>query len=120
MLLPTISWTPKGARWSILNTYVEQRYNPELQKRSLANREQAQKDFDNFVGKLKEYSKSSKTSTCSQRLQLLLLLTSATVWDVAAEDQARIKAQALEEQEQVAAAAKARSEQLRQEAMSKR
>ncbi|MCJ1327797.1 assembly factor cbp4 [Thelotrema lepadinum] len=79
------------------------RYNPELQKRSLANREQAQKDFDNFVGKLKEYSKSSKT-----------------IWDVAAEDQARIKAQALEEQEQVAAAAKARSEQLRQEAMSKR
>ena len=39
-----------------------QRYNPELQKRSLENREQRQQDFDNFVRKLQEYSKSSKPS----------------------------------------------------------
>jgi hypothetical protein len=36
------------------------KYNPELQKRSLENRIGRQQDFDNFVGKLKEYSKSDK------------------------------------------------------------
>ncbi|KAK5143528.1 hypothetical protein LTR04_001861, partial [Oleoguttula sp. CCFEE 6159] len=36
------------------------RYNPELQKRSLENRIGKQEDFDHFVNKLKEYSKSSK------------------------------------------------------------
>jgi len=38
------------------------KYNPELQKRSLENRVGRQQDFDNFVGKLKEYSKSDKPS----------------------------------------------------------
>jgi hypothetical protein len=38
------------------------KYNPELQKRSLENRIQKQQDFDDFVGKLKEYSKSDKPS----------------------------------------------------------
>lgn len=37
-----------------------QRYNPELQKRSLEGRYQRQKDFDDFVTKLKEHSKSDK------------------------------------------------------------
>lgn len=36
------------------------RYNPELQKRSLENRYQKQKDFDDFVNRLKEYSKSDR------------------------------------------------------------
>jgi len=36
------------------------KYNPELQKRSLENRIGKQQDFDNFVGRLKEYSKSDK------------------------------------------------------------
>lgn len=36
------------------------KYNPELQKRSLENRYQKQQDFDDFVGRLKEYSKSDK------------------------------------------------------------
>ncbi|EMC94887.1 hypothetical protein BAUCODRAFT_73260 [Baudoinia panamericana UAMH 10762] len=36
------------------------RYNPELQKRSLERRKEKQEDFDNFVTKLKEYSKSDK------------------------------------------------------------
>lgn len=38
------------------------RYNPDLQKRSLENRIGKQQDFDNFVGKLKEYSKSDRPS----------------------------------------------------------
>ncbi len=36
------------------------RYNPELQKRSLENRAGTQKDFDEFVMRLKKYSKSDK------------------------------------------------------------
>ncbi|KAA8569256.1 hypothetical protein EYC84_000919 [Monilinia fructicola] len=36
------------------------RYNPELQKRSLENRVGKQEDFDNFVARLKEYSKSDR------------------------------------------------------------
>ncbi|KAJ2973737.1 hypothetical protein NUW58_g8863 [Xylaria curta] len=36
------------------------RYNPELQKKSLERRFEKQKDFDDFVTRLKEYSKSDK------------------------------------------------------------
>ncbi|KAI1392585.1 CBP4-domain-containing protein [Hypoxylon trugodes] len=36
------------------------RYNPELQKKSLERRYEKQKDFDDFVTQLKEYSKSDK------------------------------------------------------------
>lgn len=39
-----------------------ERYNPELQKRSLEGRYERQKEFDDFVTKLKEYSKSDKPS----------------------------------------------------------
>lgn len=46
------------------------KYNPDLQKRSLENRRERQQDFDNFVGKLKEYSKSNKP-----------------IWEAAAEDE---------------------------------
>lgn len=38
------------------------KYNPDLQKKSLANRDQKQQEFDEFVSKLKEYSKSDKPS----------------------------------------------------------
>lgn len=41
------------------------RYNPELQRRSLENREQKQEEFDQFVRRLKEYSKSDKPSELS-------------------------------------------------------
>lgn len=40
-----------------------QRYNPELQKKSLERRYERQKDFDDFVTRLKEYSKSDKNCT---------------------------------------------------------
>lgn len=36
------------------------RYNPELQRRSLERRQEKQEDFEQFVGRLKEYSKSEK------------------------------------------------------------
>ncbi|KAI1212554.1 CBP4-domain-containing protein [Annulohypoxylon truncatum] len=36
------------------------KYNPDLQKKSLERRYERQKDFDDFVVQLKEYSKSDK------------------------------------------------------------
>jgi len=39
------------------------KYNPELQKKSLENRQQKQEEFDYFVNKLKEYSKDDRPST---------------------------------------------------------
>jgi hypothetical protein len=45
--------------------HPSQRYNPELQAKSLAGREQRQKDFDAFVGQLKEASRSDKPSKFS-------------------------------------------------------
>ena len=36
------------------------RFSPELQKHNLENRERRQRDYEDFVGKLKEYSKSDK------------------------------------------------------------
>lgn len=42
------------------------KYNPELQQRSLENRVGRQQDFDDFVVRLKDYSKSDKPSMLSQ------------------------------------------------------
>lgn len=39
------------------------KYNPDLQKKSLERRAERQQEFDDFVTKLKEYSKSDKPST---------------------------------------------------------
>lgn len=38
------------------------KYSPDLQKRALERREQTQVEFDAYVNKLKEYSKSNKPS----------------------------------------------------------
>ncbi|KAL1999256.1 hypothetical protein VTN02DRAFT_4811 [Thermoascus thermophilus] len=38
-----------------------QRYNPELQKRSLEQRARREQEFDDYVNKLKEWSKSDKS-----------------------------------------------------------
>jgi hypothetical protein len=43
---------------------LRSRYNPELRKKSLENREERQQEFDDFVTRLKEYSKSDKPSEC--------------------------------------------------------
>ncbi|KAM0220512.1 hypothetical protein ACHAPA_000227 [Fusarium lateritium] len=39
---------------------LRSRYNPELLKKSLENREEKQQEFDDFVTRLKAYSKSDK------------------------------------------------------------
>ena len=84
------------------------RYNPDLQRRSLENRVGKQEDFNKFVAQLKEYSKSDKPSTSlgltqegvhiSQDLTGLTHLP--TVWEVAAEEDARRKREGVESAEQ--------------------
>ncbi|KPM45088.1 hypothetical protein AK830_g1445 [Neonectria ditissima] len=39
---------------------LRSKYNPELRKKSLENVEERQQEFDDFVTRLKEYSKSDK------------------------------------------------------------
>ncbi len=49
-------------RWLIFVICVNKKFDPELQKRSLENREGRQEDFNKFVRNLKEYSRSDKPS----------------------------------------------------------
>ena len=58
-----------------------QRYNPELQKKALAGREQRQKEFDAFVGQLKEAARSDKPSMSSPaNTSCLTSLLTKLVW----------------------------------------
>ncbi len=56
-----------------------QRFSPELQASNLANRARRQRDYEDFVGKLKEYSKSDKP-----------------IWEAAAEAQRREKEEVIQ------------------------
>jgi hypothetical protein len=40
-----------------------QKYNPDLQRASLENRDRRAQEFEDYVSKLKEWSKSDKSST---------------------------------------------------------
>ncbi|CAG5155631.1 uncharacterized protein ALTATR162_LOCUS3756 [Alternaria atra] len=55
--------------WYVTPTEEEifKRYSPELQKKALAGREQRQKDFDAFVGQLKEAARSDKPIWAAQK-----------------------------------------------------
>ncbi|KAI9754499.1 MAG: assembly factor cbp4 [Chaenotheca gracillima] len=75
------------------------RYNPDLQKRSLENREQRQEEFNQFVAKLKDYSKSDKP-----------------IWVVAAEEDARLKKEREVQQRQSEAEAVRRRAEIKQQA----
>lgn len=44
---------------------IRSRYNPDLLKKSVEGREERQQEFDDFVTRLKEYSKSDKPSMYS-------------------------------------------------------
>ena len=80
-----------------------QRYNPELQKRSLENRKGKQEDFDNFVGKLKEYSRSNKP-----------------IWEAAADDEARTRANTAEERRRIAAEIQQRRDEIKRQSLGER
>jgi len=74
------------------------RYNPDLQRRSLENRQERQQDFDDFVTKLKEYSKSSKP-----------------IWEVAKEDEQRKKEGKIAEQQKLVEEIERRKKEIRKE-----
>ncbi|KAI4111833.1 MAG: hypothetical protein LQ339_000292 [Xanthoria mediterranea] len=76
------------------------RYNPELQRKSLENRQGRQQDFENFVTKLKEYSKSDRP-----------------IWEAAAQDEARTRANSAEEQKKAAAEIQKRRDEIRRQAI---
>ncbi|KAL8953026.1 MAG: hypothetical protein Q9222_001076 [Ikaeria aurantiellina] len=78
-----------------------QRYNPELQKKSLENRHGRQQDFDDFVTKLKEYSKSDKP-----------------IWEAAAADEARTRANTVQEQQKMAAEIQKRRDEIKRQSIS--
>ncbi|KAL7268107.1 Assembly factor cbp4 [Rhizina undulata] len=60
------------------------KYNPELQKRALAQREQRLKDHEEFLDRLKEYSKSDKH-----------------IWVVAAEKEKELRREVAEERKRI-------------------
>ncbi|OTA56810.1 CBP4-domain-containing protein [Hypoxylon sp. EC38] len=74
------------------------KYNPELQKKSLERRYEKQKEFDDFVTQLKEYSKSDKP-----------------IWMVQKEAERKKKEDMLRQDFLDAEEAKARKEALRRE-----
>lgn len=70
------------------------RFSPELQAHNLANRDRRQREYEDFLGKLKEYSKSDKP-----------------IWEAAAEAQRKARDELLAKEE----AARIEREQVRQE-----
>ncbi|TFB03474.1 hypothetical protein CCMA1212_004699 [Trichoderma ghanense] len=78
---------------------LRSRYNPELLKRSLEGREERQQEFDQFVTRLKEYSKSDKP-----------------IWAVMKEEEERQKKAGLEAARLQQQEAAARREEMRRQA----
>ncbi|KAI0509217.1 CBP4-domain-containing protein [Xylaria bambusicola] len=75
------------------------KYNPDLQKKSLERRYEKQKDFDDFVVRLKEYSKSDKP-----------------IWTVQEEAARKLREESLRQDFQNAEEAKEREKAMRREA----
>ncbi|KAI0475787.1 CBP4-domain-containing protein [Xylariaceae sp. FL0804] len=84
-----------------------QRYSPDLQRKSLERRHERQREFDDFVGQLKEHSKSNKP-----------------IWTVQADEanrqreeaERRTRQEARQAESAVAEEVRARREQMRREA----
>lgn len=97
-----------------------QKYNPELQRRSLERRKEKQEDFDTFVNKLKDYSKSDKHSMLYPDFcrDVTMLMFDETVWQVWEDELAKKRAEGvtaeLERRRAADAEAQARKEELRQ------
>ncbi|PHH63552.1 hypothetical protein CDD81_5739 [Ophiocordyceps australis] len=75
------------------------RYNPDLRKKSLETRDEREQEFDEFVTRLKEYSKSDKP-----------------IWIVVKEDEERRKKAALEATKAQQREADAQRDEMRREA----
>ncbi|GAD91617.1 conserved hypothetical protein [Paecilomyces variotii No. 5] len=71
------------------------RYNPELQKKALENRDRREKEFDDYVNKLKEWSKSDKSSVSRLTMAPVLppINSAESFWVAAQEDADRKRAE---------------------------
>ncbi|KAL1876414.1 hypothetical protein VTK73DRAFT_9353 [Phialemonium thermophilum] len=76
-----------------------QKYNPELQRKSLEGRYEREKEFDDFVVKLKQYSKSNKP-----------------IWVVQAEEEQKEREAKIQESLRLAEEVKAKKEEMRRQA----
>lgn len=74
------------------------KYNPDLQKRALAHRQERQDNFDLFVDRLKDHSRSDKH-----------------IWEAAAESEMNAKETAAQEQQRVAAEIHKRRDEIRRQ-----
>ena len=74
------------------------RFSPELQKHNLENRDRRQRDYEDFVSKLKEYSKSDKP-----------------IWEAAAEAQEKARQDILRRQVEDKGAEERMREEMRRE-----
>ena len=95
-----------------------QKYNPELQKRSLERRFERQQEFDDFVNRLKRDSKSDKPSKClNVRGSTPCFSTNQdVVWTVQAEaEKERVRQASIAESLKAAEELKARKEAMRRE-----
>lgn len=96
-----------------------QKYNPELQKRSLEMRETRIKESEEFAAQMIRYSKS-KMHSIYHSMYLTTdfwLLIRIVVWDIAKIDQARKKAAADAERNQAEEELQKRKEEMRQESL---
>ncbi|QKX57178.1 uncharacterized protein TRUGW13939_04286 [Talaromyces rugulosus] len=77
---------------------IFQKYNPELQKSSIEGRERREQEYDDYVNKLKEWSKSDKS-----------------IWFAVKEEEARRKVQVAESTTQAKEEQKAQRDEMRKE-----
>ncbi|KAB5528868.1 hypothetical protein GE09DRAFT_1148697 [Coniochaeta sp. 2T2.1] len=91
---------PAFVKWvSPTDEELFQKYSPELKKRSLERRFEREQEFDNFVGRLKEYSKSDKP-----------------IWFEQEQAQRRAREEGIQEAIRIAEEVKARKEEMRRAA----
>lgn len=101
---------------------LRSRYNPDLLKKSIEGRAEREAEFNDFVTKLKEYSKSDKPSMFfhydSRAMETRRMLTrgDGAVWTVIQEDEENRKRQEAKTTRDLAREAEARREAMRKEA----
>ncbi|KAL1990939.1 hypothetical protein VTN49DRAFT_5443 [Thermomyces lanuginosus] len=72
-----------------------QRYNPELRKQSLENRERREREFDEYVNRLKQWSKSDKSIWFAAKEQQELERAQAAARGARAQEEERIQREAM-------------------------
>ncbi|KAI1801577.1 CBP4-domain-containing protein [Daldinia bambusicola] len=87
---------PAFVRWvQPTDEELFKKYNPELQKKSLERRYERQKEFDDFVNQLKEYSKSDKQIWIAQEEAIRKRREEALQRDLLSAEEAKARKEAL-------------------------